>query len=233
MMRRVSTRRPIGLPSRAREAAIALERRLTELAATAGKMFDAMKFDFLLDPARPLLSIGYRVIDDSLDPNCYDLLACEARLASFVAIAKGEVPARHWFRLGRAITPLNRGSALISWSGSMFEYLMPSLVMRAPVTSLFEQTNRLVVRRQIKCGAELGMPWGISESAYNARDLELAYQYSNFGVPGLGLKRGLSENAVIAPYRHRAGGDGRSRGSGAELFAAVAAGGRSRPLRMV
>jgi cyclic beta-1,2-glucan synthetase len=186
--------------ARAGGAAKALERRITELAATAGKMFDAMKFDFLLDPARQLLSIGYRVTDGSLDPNCYDLLASEARLASFVAIAKGEIPARHWFRLGRAMTPVDRGSALISWSGSMFEYLMPSLVMRAPVGSLLEQTNRLVVRRQMKYGAELGMPWGISESAYNARDLELTYQYSNFGVPGLGLKRGLSESAVIAPY---------------------------------
>ena len=186
--------------ARASDAAKALERRLTELAATAGKMLDAMKFGFLLDPARQLLSIGYRVTDGSLDPNCYDLLASEARLASFVAIAKGEIPARHWFRLGRAMTPVDRGSALISWSGSMFEYLMPSLVMRAPAGSLLEQTNRLVVRRQMKYGAELGMPWGISESAYNARDLELTYQYSNFGVPGLGLKRGLSENAVIAPY---------------------------------
>ncbi|HEY6419092.1 MAG TPA: glucoamylase family protein [Candidatus Binataceae bacterium] len=184
----------------ASDAAKFLERRLTELAATAGKMLDAMKFDFLFDTARQLLSIGYRVTDGSLDPNCYDLLASEARLASFVAIAKGEVPARHWFRLGRAMTPVDRGSALISWSGSMFEYLMPSLVMRAPAGSLLEQTNRLVVRRQMKYGAELGMPWGISESAYNARDLELTYQYSNFGVPGLGLKRGLSENAVIAPY---------------------------------
>ena len=186
--------------ARAGDAARTLERRLTELAAIAGKMFDAMKFDFLLDPARQLLSIGYRVTDGSLDSNCYDLLASEARLASFVAIAKGEIPARHWFRLGRAMTPVDRGSALISWSGSMFEYLMPSLVMRAPAGSLLEQTNRLVVRRQMKYGAELDLPWGISESAYNARDLELTYQYSNFGIPGLGLKRGLSENAVIAPY---------------------------------
>src|SRR5712675_845535 len=82
----------------------------------------------------------------------------------------------------------------------MFEYLMPSLVMRAPSGSLLEQTNRLIVQRQIQYGDELGLPWGVSESAYNARDLELTYQYSNFGVPGLGLKRGLSENAVIAPY---------------------------------
>ena len=167
---------------------------------SAAKLFEEMKFDFLFDSARQLLSIGYRVSDGSLDPNCYDLLASEARLASFVAIAKGDIPASHWFRLGRAMTPIDRGSALISWSGSMFEYLMPSLVMRAPTGSLLEQTNRLVVRRQIKYGAELKVPWGVSESAYNARDLDLTYQYSNFGVPGLGLKRGLSENIVIAPY---------------------------------
>ena len=181
-------------------AAKSLERRITDIGATVGRMFDAMKFNFLFDPARQLLSIGYRVTDGSLDPNCYDLLASEARLASFVAIAKGDVPARHWFRLGRPMTPVVRGPALISWSGSMFEYLMPSLVMRAPLGSLLEQTNRLVVRRQMKYGGELRVPWGVSESAFNARDLEFTYQYSNFGVPGLGLKRGLSENAVIAPY---------------------------------
>jgi cyclic beta-1,2-glucan synthetase len=181
-------------------AARALERRLTALVTTAADLFDAMKFDFLFDRARHLFSIGYRVADGSLDSNCYDLLASEARLASFVAIAKGDVSARHWFRLGRAMTPVDRGSALISWSGSMFEYLMPSLVMRAPLGSLLEQTNRMVVRRQMEYGTQLGVPWGVSESAYNARDLELTYQYSNFGVPGLGLKRGLRENAVIAPY---------------------------------
>jgi cyclic beta-1,2-glucan synthetase len=186
--------------ARSAEAAGALERRLTALGAIAAGMFDAMKFDFLFDQARHLFSIGYRVADGSLDPNCYDLLASEARLASFVAIARGDVPALHWFRLGRGLTPVGRGSALISWSGSMFEYLMPSLVMRAPAGSLLEQTNRLVVQRQIKYGSQLGVPWGVSESAYNARDLDLTYQYSNFGVPGLGLKRGLRENAVIAPY---------------------------------
>ena len=107
-----------------------------------------MDFGFLFDRDRQLLSIGYRCADGTLDPSCYDLLASEARLASFVAIAKGDVPVRHWFRLGRALTPVDRGSALISWSGSMFEYLMPSLVMRAPAGSLLEQTSRLVVRRQ-------------------------------------------------------------------------------------
>ena len=178
----------------------ALRQRLTTLESTARGMAEAMQFAFLLDPERRLLSIGYRATDGTLDPSCYDLLASEARLASFVAIAKNDVPARHWFRLGRAVTPVEHGAALISWSGSMFEYLMPSLVMRAPFGSLLEQTNRLIVQRQIHYGVELRIPWGVSESAYNARDVELTYQYSNFGVPGLGLKRGLSENAVIAPY---------------------------------
>ena len=182
------------------EATPGLERRLSALAERVGRLFAAMEFGFLFDTSRQLLSIGYRCSDATLDPNCFDLLASEARLASFVAIAKGDVPVRHWFRLARSLTPVDRGSALISWSGSMFEYLMPSLVMRAPAGSLLEKTTRLVVRRQRAYGAELGVPWGVSESAYNARDTELTYQYSNFGVPGLGLKRGLSADAVIAPY---------------------------------
>ncbi len=182
------------------ESAALLATRLASLEATARSMALEMGYGFLLDPTRKLLSIGYRVTEGTLDPSCYDLLASEARLASFIAIAKGDVPARHWFHLGRAVTPIAYGAALISWSGSMFEYLMPSLVMRAPAGSLLEQTSRLIVRRQIAYGASLGLPWGISESAYNIRDLELTYQYSNFGVPGLGLKRGLGESAVVAPY---------------------------------
>ena len=186
--------------ARSARGARALVRRLAAIGDQARRLAAEMDFGFLFDRERQLLSIGYRIADGTLDPSCYDLLASEARLASFVAIAKGDVPVRHWFRLGRALTPVDRGSALISWSGSMFEYLMPSLVMRAPAGSLLEQTSRLVVRRQQSYGAELGVPWGVSESAYNARDLELTYQYSNFGVPGLGLKRGLGEDAVIAPY---------------------------------
>ena len=177
-----------------------LDLRLDALEKVARSMALSMEFGFLLDPDRLLLSIGYQVREGVLDPSCYDLLASEARLASFIAIAKGDLPARHWFRLGRAVTPVATGAALISWSGSMFEYLMPSLVIRAPAQSLIEQTNWLIVRRQIEYGARLKTPWGISESAYNERDLEFTYQYTNFGVPGLGLKRGLADNAVIAPY---------------------------------
>ena len=182
------------------EASAALDRRLQTIEVTTRALVTAMEFDFLLDRDRRLLAIGHLVAEDTLDPHCYDLLASEARLASFMAIAKGEVPARHWFRLGREVTPIGRGAALVSWSGSMFEYLMPSLVMRAPLGSLIEKTNSLIVRRQIDYATGLGVPWGISESAYNARDKELTYQYSNFGVPGLGFKRGLGENVVIAPY---------------------------------
>jgi len=163
-------------------------------------MATAMRFDFLFDQERKLLSIGYRVLEGSLDPNCYDLLASEARLASFVAIANGDIPARHWFRLGRAVVRVRHGAALVSWSGSMFEYLMPiarhARARRQPARA--DQSSR----RAQSAGVwqETRRAWGISESAYNARDLERTYQYSSFGVPGLGLKRGLGENTVVAPY---------------------------------
>ncbi len=174
--------------------------RAAEIATTARRLAMDMRFDFLLQPEKKLLSIGYSVATHALDANCYDLLGSEAQLASLFAIAKGDVETRHWFRLGRGSTPVGAGSALISWSGSMFEYLMPALVLRTPEGSLLEETHRRVVDRQQDYAAGLGMPWGISESAYNARDLEMTYQYSNFGIPGLGLKRGLHDNKVIAPY---------------------------------
>jgi cyclic beta-1,2-glucan synthetase len=187
----------VGAPS---PAAAMLVRRLQAISDQAQRLFREMDFSFLFDPTRKLFSIGFRVLDGALDPSYYDLLASEARLTSFLAIAKGDVAPEHWFRLGRSLTPVGRGSALISWSGSMFEYLMPALVMRAPALSLLDQTYRLVVARQMSYAAEKGVPWGISESAFNARDLDQTYQYSSFGVPGLGLKRGLSEDVVVAPY---------------------------------
>jgi cyclic beta-1,2-glucan synthetase len=177
-----------------------LEHRLSAVALQAEQLAHAMDFRFLFDPSRKLFSIGFRLADNTLDPSCYDLLASEARLASFVAIAKGDVPPRHWFLLGRSLTPVGRGAALVSWSGSMFEYLMPLLVMEQPAGGLLDLTSRLVVARQIRYGAERGVPWGVSESAYNVRDVHLTYQYSDFGVPGLGLKRGLFEDVVVAPY---------------------------------
>jgi len=198
-----------GVASHARDAAAAalggtawqeLGTRAAALARRARTFALSMEFGFLVEPDRKLLSIGYRVAERAPDPSCYDLLASEARLASFFAIAKGDLPVRHWFRLGRLLTPVDRSSALFSWSGSMFEYLMPILIMREPAGSVLGDTARLVVRRQIQYGLERALPWGISESAFNARDRELTYQYSSFGVPGLGLQRGLGEEAVVAPY---------------------------------
>ncbi len=187
-------------PDQTITAATTLEHRLSALALRAEQMARAMDFRFLFDSSRKLFSIGYRVADSTLDPNCYDLLASEARLASFVAIAKGDALPRHWFLLGRSLTPVGPGAALVSWSGSMFEYLMPLLVMEQPAHSLLDLTCRLVVGRQVRYGMERRVPWGVSESAYNVRDVEFTYQYSDFGVPGLGLKRGLFEDVVVAPY---------------------------------
>ena len=178
----------------------ALTRRLNGLSAQIDNLFHEMDFRFLYDPERRMFSLGYQVAEGSLDPSYYDMLASEARLASFVAIAKREVPGQHWFHLGRRVTRAAHGTVLLSWSGSMFEYLMPSLVTFTRRYSLLDQTCRLAVKRQIEYGKERGVPWGVSESAFNSRDLNFTYQYSAFGVPGLGMKRGLGEDLVIAPY---------------------------------
>ncbi len=177
-----------------------LKKQLIELAILCRQLLKDMDFSFLFDPKRKLFSIGYRPQDSSLDESFYDLLASESRLLSFVAIAKGDVDVSHWFRLGRSLTSIKNGLALISWSGSMFEYLMPSLVMETPTTSLLQQTCSLIVKKQIEYSNLHSMPWGMSESAYNVRDHHLTYQYSNFGVPDLAFKRGIGKDLVIAPY---------------------------------
>ena len=174
--------------------------RAAHLAGLADDLVEEMEFGFLFDPQRCLFSIGYNVVDGRLDPSFYDALASEARLTSFVAIATGQVRQEHWFKLGRSLTPTGNERALLSWSASMFEYFMPLLVMRAYPGTLLEETYRAVVARQMHYGASRKVPWGISESAYNAQDLDRNYQYRAFGVPGLGLKRGLADDLVIAPY---------------------------------
>ena len=178
----------------------AIRKRLEVLRDTTRGLAFAMDFRFLFRPERRLLSIGYRVETNELDEACYDLLASEARLTSLFAIAKGDLPTEHWFKLGRQVVPVGARGALVSWSGSMFEYLMPPLVMQERQGGVLNQTSHLIVREQMNHARRLGIPWGISEAAFNARDHELTYQYTNFGVPSLGLKRGLGQNAVIAPY---------------------------------
>ena len=159
-----------------------------------------MEFEFLYDKSRELLTIGYDVTAHRRDPGCYDLLASEARLVSFLLIARGQVPQEHWFSLGRSLTSHDGKFALISWSGSMFEYLMPELFLPTFPDTLLHGTAQAVVSRQIEYGGERGVPWGISESCYSAVDARQVYQYRAFGVPGLGLKRGLADDLVIAPY---------------------------------
>ena len=179
-------------------------RRLEELARRAAAFADGMSFRFLYDPQRSLLAIGYRPADAEgpgrLDPSYYDLLASEARLASFIAIAKGDLPEKHWFHLGRAVTSVHGSPALLSWSATLFEYLMPLLLMRSYPDTLLDESCRMAVRRQRDYAAERGVPWGISESAYDLVDRHGNYQYKAFGVPGLGLKRGLADELVVAPY---------------------------------
>ncbi|MBK9037646.1 MAG: phosphorylase [Bdellovibrionales bacterium] len=177
-----------------------LVQRTKEIHAISRQLIQEMDFRLLYDSKRKLFSIGLRVAEDQLDQSYYDLLASEARLTSFIAIAKGDVPASHWFHLGRNLVRAGPDPALISWSGSMFEYLMPCLVMQSPHGSLLDDSCRRAVDRQIQYGLEKNLPWGISESAYNKRDLHFTYQYSSFGVPDLGLKRGLEADLVIAPY---------------------------------
>jgi cyclic beta-1,2-glucan synthetase len=169
------------------------------LAARCTRFAD-LDVEFLYDRERHLLAIGFNVADHRLDASYYDLLASEARLASFVAIAQGKLPQEHWFRLGRLLTASGGRPALLSWSGSMFEYLMPLLVMPTYPRTMLDETYRAVVARQIGYGRERGVPWGVSESGYNKTDAHLNYQYRAFGVPGLGFKRGLAEDLVIAPY---------------------------------
>lgn len=159
-----------------------------------------MEYEFLYDKVTHLLSIGYNVNEHKVDHGCYDLLASEARFCSFVAIAQGKMPQDHWFKLGRMIAKFEGGPVLVSWGGSMFEYLMPLLIMPTYTGSLLDQTYKAAVNGQIRYAAKNNIPWGISESGYNKIDANMIYQYRSFGVPDMGFKRGLAEDLVVAPY---------------------------------
>ena len=185
---------------RARQTAVNLLTRTSMIARLIDRFVEEMDFTFLFDEKHHVLTIGFNATEGKRDDSFYDLLASEARLGSFVAIATGDVPTDHWFRLGRQLAAVDGRRVLISWTASMFEYLMPLLVMRSYEGTLLDETCRSVVDRQIEYGRERGVPWGVSESAYNARDLQFNYRYGPFGIPGMGLKRGLSEDLVVAPY---------------------------------
>lgn len=159
-----------------------------------------IEYDFLYEKGKRLLAIGFNADERRLDTSYYDLLASEARLCNFVAIAQNRLPQESWFSLGRLLTSAGGESLLLSWSGSMFEYLMPLLVMPSYEHTLLDKTCAAAVQRQIEYGKQRNIPWGISESGYYAVDVHLNYQYRAFGVPGLGLKRGLAQDLVITPY---------------------------------
>lgn len=168
--------------------------------ATQALSLAQIDISFLLDEDSHLMTIGFNVDKQQRDPSNYDLLSSEARLGSFVVIAQGQVPQKSWFALGRLLVKSGGDPILISWSGSMFEYLMPLLIMPSYPGTLLDQTYHAAVKQQIAYGKARGVPWGISESGYHAVDTHFNYLYRAFGVPGLGLKRGLDEDLVIAPY---------------------------------
>ncbi len=173
---------------------------LVELAETASKLAAGMSFGFLYNPDRELFSIGFNATTGRLDSNHYDLLASEACIASYLAIARGEVSRKHWFRLSRLVTRSGGETGLISWGGTMFEYLMPRLLLPTAKGVLLDQAQRVAVEQQIGYGRETTLPWGISESSYYLFDPGQVYKYQSFGVPGMGLKRGLDRDLVVAPY---------------------------------
>ncbi|HEX6434304.1 MAG TPA: glucoamylase family protein [Gemmatimonadales bacterium] len=181
-------------------AAADVVHRLEAVAERAYRYAMEMDFKVLFDNQRKLFTIGFAAATHTPDPSYYDLLASEARLASYLAVAKNDAPVDHWFRLGRTLTYAAGEPALVSWSGSMFEYLMPMLVMRSFPSTVLAQTTKGALKRQIAYGGERGVPWGVSESAYNVRDRYHTYQYRPFGVPDLALKRGLGRELVVAPY---------------------------------
>ena len=162
--------------------------------------FTNVDYDFLYDSTQNLFSIGYNADEHRQDNSFYDLLASECRLTTYVAVAQGKLPQQSWFALGRQLTNFGSDPILLSWSGSMFEYLMPLLIMPTYENTMLDQTNKAVIKRQIEYGRSRNIPWGISESGYSNVDAHLNYQYRAFGVPGLGFKRGLATDLVIAPY---------------------------------
>jgi cyclic beta-1,2-glucan synthetase len=184
----------------ARDTLLECDATISKMSEQVSSLIDGMDFSFLYDEYRSLFTIGFNAEHARKDQSFYDLLASEARLLSFLAVARGEVPQKHWFSLGRSLANTPGGKALISWSGTMFEYLMPFLVMRDFPTTILGRTGRAIVEAQIQYARRQSVPWGISESAYSGVDFEKTYQYRAFGVPGLGLKRGLSEDLVISPY---------------------------------
>ena len=184
----------------ARTTVISLLIGFRNLAEQANAIVTGMDFRFLFDERRQVFHIGYNAGTERLDPSYYDLLASEARIASLIAIAKGDVPQSHWQHLGRPVTQVNGKQVLLSWSGTMFEYLMPALFTKNYTGTFLSDSCYAALEAQVSYGQEQQVPWGISESGYFAFDVNQNYQYRAFGVPNLGYKRDLPDDLVITPY---------------------------------
>ncbi len=193
---------PPSVRQAARRAAAAARQELQQISQITRlcRQFFAMDFRFLYRPQRKLLSVGFNVRDRRCDESCYDLLASEARLTSFLAVSHGQLPREHWFALGRMVTVVGGTPTLLSWSGSMFEYLLPMLIMPSYRATLLDATCRAAVQQQIRYARRRGVPWGISESCSRTQGGSDDYGYRAFGVPGLGLASNLGKHLVIAPY---------------------------------
>lgn len=174
--------------------------KISQMISTIDSIIEQTDFSILYDSKKRLFSIGYDVEQNKLTNSYYDLLASEARQASLVAIAKKDVTPKHWGALSRTLTSLKKYKGLISWSGTAFEYLMPNINIKKYEESLLDESCRFLIMSQIEYARKLGIPWGISEAAYNLKDLNNNYQYKSFGVPWLGLKRGLNDDMVVSPY---------------------------------
>ncbi len=174
--------------------------RVTCLLDMVNKMIEDTDFSYLYNKENRLLSIGFNIEENKLTDTYYDLLASEARQASLIAIAKKDIPSKHWNNLSRTLTKIGKYKGLISWSGTAFEYLMPNINIKKYKGSLLSESCLFLIKSQMKYSAKLGIPWGISEAAFNLKDLNSNYQYKAFGIPWLGLKRGLADEMVVASY---------------------------------
>ena len=179
---------------------IIIKEKINKIIKTIERVINETDFSYLYSYKNRIFSIGFNVEENSLTPSYYDLLASEARHASLIAIAKKDIPAKHWYNLSRTLTIVNKYKGLISWSGTAFEYLMPNINIPKYPGSIISESSLFLIMSQQEYAKKLKLPWGISESAFNLKDLNNNYQYKAFGIPWLGLKRGLADEFVIAPY---------------------------------
>ena len=174
--------------------------KIQDLINIINNLIEKTDFSKLYDYEKRLFSIGFNIEENKLTDSYYDLLASEARQASLVAIAKHDVPSKHWQNLSRTLTTMNGYKGLVSWSGTAFEYLMPNVNIPKYDGSLISESCNFLLMSQMEYAKKLGISWGISESAFNLKDLNSNYQYKAFGIPWLGLKRGLADEMVVSSY---------------------------------